>query len=74
MDISREEQRVPHLSAQGGWIDVKHGDGAKIIEANCFTREGWRYSDVRLDLLRKLKRRGPLPRARANPAASSGED
>ena len=49
-----------HLLAQGGWIDVRHGDGAKIIEADCFTREGWRYTGLRLDLFRKLKRRGTI--------------
>jgi len=60
MDISREEQRVLHLLAQGGWIEVKRADSAKIIEADCFTREGWRYCGLNLDLFRKLKRRGTI--------------
>ena len=40
MDISRSEQRILHLLAQGGSIaPVKDAHG-RIIGAECFTREG----------------------------------
>jgi uncharacterized protein YjhX (UPF0386 family) len=41
--------------------------GAKIIEADCFTREGWRYTGLRLDLFRKLKRRGTIASSAGKP-------
>lgn len=56
MDISRDEQRILHLLAQGGRIEIikQH---RKITATVCFTREGWRYGGLDLGLFRKLKRR-----------------
>lgn len=56
MDISRAEQRILHLLAQGGHIQIKK-DGKRLARVECYTREGWRYPDFDLDLFRKLKRR-----------------
>ena len=56
MDISRAEQRILHLLAQGGPIQSTT-DGKRIARVECFTREGWRYPDFDIDLFRKLKRR-----------------
>jgi len=60
MDISRAEQRVLHLLAQGGRIEVVHNEHRKIVDATCFTREGWRYAGLSIRLFRKLKRRGAV--------------
>ena len=57
MDISRAEQRLLHLLAQGGRIDIEKDDNRKIIIVSCITRDGWRAGGLDLDLFRKLKRR-----------------
>ena len=57
MDISRAEQRILHLLAQGGHIEVIRGSDRKPREINCFTRDGWRYAGLDLELFRKLKRK-----------------
>ena len=56
MDISRAQQRILHLLAQGGHIVLKRDDETKAVELDCITREGWRYGAIDLDLFRKLKR------------------
>ncbi len=57
MDISRAEQRILHLLAQGGRIDIEKDDNRKIVTVACITRDGWRASGIDLDLFRRLKRR-----------------
>lgn len=56
MDISRSEQRVLHLLAQGGRIEIEKQD-KRIADVVCLTRDGWRYPGVDLSLFRKLKRK-----------------
>ncbi|MBB4233465.1 YjhX family toxin [Rhizobium esperanzae] len=56
MDISRTEQRILHLMAQGGRIEISRDDDRKIESVSCFTRDGWLYPGVDLDLFRRLKR------------------
>ncbi|WP_174801841.1 YjhX family toxin [Martelella limonii] len=55
MDISREEQRILHLLAQGGRIELIRNEARKIERAACYTRDGWFYPGVSLTLFRKLK-------------------
>ena len=55
MDITRAEQRILHLLAQGGWIEHQHSSAAKISDVTCFTRDGWLYPGLDLTLFRKLK-------------------
>jgi uncharacterized protein len=56
MDISRAEQRILHLMAQGGRIEItRNDDTGKIEEINCFSREGWRLPDITMAVFRKLK-------------------
>ncbi len=55
MDISRNEQRILHLLAQGGRIELTRTETRKIEKADCFTRDGWLYSGLDLTLFRKLK-------------------
>ncbi|TZG37189.1 YjhX family toxin [Agrobacterium sp. B1(2019)] len=57
MDISRAEQRILHLLAQGGRIELVRDDARKIEKLSLFTREGWIFSGLDLLTFRKLKRR-----------------
>lgn len=59
MDISRAEQRILHLLAQGGRIEIEKTE-KKIAAVGAFTREGWRLPGVDLTLFRKLKRKGAI--------------
>ncbi len=54
MDISKPEQRVLHLLAQGGRIDVEKDEGGRSID---ITRDGWAWSGCSLALFAKLRRR-----------------
>lgn len=57
MDISRAEQRILHLLAQGGSIHHRREDG-HIMEVWCFTRDGACFAGLNLALFARLKRRG----------------
>ena len=67
MDISRAEQRILHLLAQGGHIDVIRGENKKPVKIECFTRDGWRYSGLTLEVFRKLKRNRTIASHRGQP-------
>lgn len=60
MDISRAEQRILHLLAQGGRIEIEKTENKKIAGVKAFTREGWHLQGVDLALFRKLKRKGAI--------------
>ena len=57
MNISKLEQRVLHVLAQGGFIRHTR-DGKNVVEVDCFNRDGHRLADCTVGLFRKLKRRG----------------
>ena len=57
MDISRAEQRILHLLAQGGRIELTRDDQRKIENVRLITREGWALSGVNLLTFRKLKQK-----------------
>jgi len=48
---------VLHCLAQGGRIQHSWNDN-RIIEVDCFSRDGYRLADCTLALFKKLKRRG----------------
>ena len=58
MNISKAEQRVLHVLAQGGHIVHERDGGAKIVAVTCFTREGHVLTQCDLDLFNRLRRRG----------------
>lgn len=57
MNISKAEQRVLHVMAQGGVIR-HHRDGKRIVAIDCMTSDGARLSGVTLTLFQRLRRRG----------------
>jgi uncharacterized protein YjhX (UPF0386 family) len=67
MDISRSEQRILHLLAQGGRIEIERNDKGRIADARCFTRDGWVYPELDLELFRKLRRRKSIASAMGGP-------
>ncbi|MCO5730601.1 YjhX family toxin [Rhizobium sp. SSA_523] len=57
MDISRAEQRILHLLAQGGRIELTRDDQRKIEAVQLITREGWAFCGLDLRTFRKLKQK-----------------
>lgn len=55
MNISRLEQRVLHLLAQGGLIRHRRDDSGRVIEALCITRDGYVLAAADLTVFQKLK-------------------
>ena len=55
MDISRDEQRVLHALAQGGFIALIKNDRGTIVDYRFFNRDGWLASGLTPLLFRKLK-------------------
>lgn len=58
MNISKREQRVLHVLAQGGAIRHERRTGTKVSAILCLTRDGLILSDCDLDLFGRLRRRG----------------
>ncbi len=55
MDISRDEQRVLHALAQGGFIALIKDTRGAILEYQFFNRDGWLASGLTPVIFRKLK-------------------
>ena len=67
MNITRAEQRILHLLAQGGWIETAKDDDGRITEVHCHTRDNWRYAGFDTDLFRRLKRRRAIASSGGGP-------
>ena len=67
MDISRIEQRILHLLAQGGRIEIEKDRRKRIAQAHCLTRDGWLYPGFDLELFRKLKRKRAVSSSEGGP-------
>ncbi|WP_431322066.1 YjhX family toxin [Rhizobium sp. YTU87027] len=67
MDISRMEQRILHLLAQGGRIEIERDENRKIEAVKCFTRNGWVYPGFGLELFRKLKQKRAIKSSGGRP-------
>jgi uncharacterized protein len=57
MNISRLEQRVLHVLAQGGRIDYDRGPNGRIIDVLCVTQDGMILSDCTPEIVSRLKRK-----------------
>ena len=57
MNISKSEQRVLHVLAQGGMIRHRRDEDGHLVEALCFTRDGHILDGCGLALFQRLRRR-----------------
>lgn len=57
MNISKHEQRVLHVLAQGGAIHFERGAGGKVRDVTCITRDGHILSDCTLRVFERLRKR-----------------
>lgn len=67
MDISRAEQRILHLLAQGGRIELTRDENRKIEKIQLFTREGWVFGGLDLIAFRKLKQKRAIKSSGGHP-------
>jgi len=56
LNISKPQQRTLHALARGGRITLERDERGNILEAECWTREGWLLSDCTVELFKTLKR------------------
>lgn len=57
MNISRSEQRVLHVLAQGGFIRYQRAENGRIVDVVCFTRDGHVLTDCTRDVFARLRRK-----------------
>ncbi|MEM8788414.1 MAG: YjhX family toxin [Pseudomonadota bacterium] len=57
MNISKVEQRVLHVLAQGGTIRFDRAPNGKVTAVTCLTRDGAALSDCTLELFQRLRKR-----------------
>ncbi|MCB9959813.1 MAG: YjhX family toxin [Rhodospirillaceae bacterium] len=67
MNISKAEQRVLHVLAQGGSIRHGRDDGGRIAEVLCVSRDGFCMAEFDLPLFRRLKRRRLISSSQGRP-------
>jgi uncharacterized protein YjhX (UPF0386 family) len=67
MDISRQEQRVLHVLAQGGVIEPRKDRRGRIEAVVCFNRDGFILPIVEMSLFKKLKRRHTIASHQGGP-------
>jgi uncharacterized protein YjhX (UPF0386 family) len=57
VNISKYEQRVLHALAQGGRIEYSRNDHGRVVEVDCFNRDGFRLADCSLAVFQRLRKR-----------------
>lgn len=57
LNISRHEQRVLHVLAQGGEIRFERMANGKIRNVHCFSRDGFLLGDFDMKLFMRLRKR-----------------
>ncbi|MFT3996950.1 MAG: YjhX family toxin [Asticcacaulis sp.] len=57
MNISKAEQRVLHVLAQGGLIRHERDTRGRICDVLCFTRDGHLLSACSMGLFKRLRKR-----------------
>ncbi len=72
MNISKDEQRVLHVLAQGGFIHYARGPNGKLIEADCFRHDGLRLVGCTLGIISRLRRKRLIESRNSSPYRISG--
>ena len=67
MDISRDEQRVLHALAQGGFIIPLKSANGRIETLELYNRDGWRMPLLSLLLFKKLQRKKAIKSQNGQP-------
>lgn len=67
MNISKKRQRVLHLLAQGGWLQLEKDDRGKIAAVQCYTRDGWVFAQCEVEDFKALKHRRLIRSVRGEP-------
>lgn len=67
MNISKQEQRVLHVLAQGGRIRYERASNGKLTVVDCFTHDGCILSDCTLEIVAKLRRKRLIESRNSNP-------
>ncbi len=67
MNISKYEQRVLHVLAQGGAIHYERAANGKLTDVTCVTRDGHILADCTLKLTQRLIKRGFIKSRNSNP-------
>ena len=57
MNVSRLEQRVLHVLAQGGYIRHRRDEHGRVCEVLCFTREGYVLTTCTIAIFKGLRRK-----------------
>jgi len=57
LNISKSEQRVLHVLAQGGEIHFERLPNGKVDSVRCITREGYILTDCTLSIFTRLRKR-----------------
>ncbi|MDJ0857953.1 MAG: YjhX family toxin [Dinoroseobacter sp.] len=57
MNISKQDQRVLHVLAQGGAIQFERMTNGKVRDVMCVTRDGHVLSDCTMTIFERLRRR-----------------
>lgn len=57
MNISKSEQRVLHVLAQGGAIHHRRAPNGKVQTITCFTRDGLVLADCTFPVFDRLRKR-----------------
>ncbi|MDD9908843.1 MAG: YjhX family toxin [Ahrensia sp.] len=67
MNISKHEQRVLHVLAQGGAIHHERGENGKILTVTCYTRDGHVLADCTLGIFNRLRKRRLIKSSNGKP-------